>query len=172
MIFAGATGCGKTTLTNAVLLEIGQDTSKRIVTIEDQPELERPNSASMQLIVGPSLSYTEAVKSALRHKPDYIVLGEIRDKDQAAEAVTAWDSDHPGIATMHVGSVERIPKKLLRFCRALGDDFPEEDVVDLVQVFVRVTKVSGRWVFDCRRLVRWDAGEKRFVFEPLAKGKG
>lgn len=172
MIIAGATGCGKTTLTNALLLELGQDTTKRVVTIEDEPELERPNLASMQLIVGPELPYVEAVKSALRHKPDYIVLGEIRDASQAAEAVTAWDSDHPGIATMHVGSIERIPKKLLRFCHSFGVGLPEEDVVGLVHVFVRVTKVNGRWVFDCRRLVRWDAGERRFVFEPLTKGKG
>lgn len=168
MIIAGSTGSGKTTLTNALLLELGQDTTKRVVTIEDEPELERPNLASMQLIVGPSLTYVEAVKSALRHNPDYIVLGEIRGKEQAAEAVTAWDSDHAGIATMHVGSVERIPKKLLRFCRALGDGIAEEDIVGLVHVFVRVHRINGRWVFDCRRLVRWDADTKQFVFEPLA----
>jgi len=171
MVIAGATGSGKTTLTNALLLELGQDATKRILTIEDQPELERPNDASVQLIVGPNLPYSEAVKSALRHNPDYIVLGEIRDKAQAVEAVTAWDSDHAGIATMHVGSVERIPKKLLRFCRSMGDSISEEEVVGLVHVFVRVTKVAGRWVFDCRRLVGWDADAKRFVFEPLGKAK-
>lgn len=171
MIIAGSTGSGKTTLTNALLLELGQDPTKRVFTIEDEPELERPNDVSDGLIVGPSLTYVEAVKSALRHNPDYIVLGEIRGKEQAAEAVTAWDSDHAGIATMHVGSVERIPKKLLRFCRALGDGIAEEDIVGLVHVFVRVHRINGRWVFDCRRLVRWDADTKQFVFEPLATTK-
>jgi type IV secretion system protein VirB11 len=171
MIIAGATGCGKTTLTNALLLELGQDTTKRILTIEDEPELERPNDASVQLIVGPDLTYVDAVKSALRHNPNYIVLGEIRSKEQAVEAVTAWDSDHAGIATMHVGSVERIPKKLLRFCRSMGDSISEEEIVGLVHVFVRVTKVAGRWVFDCRRLVSWDADARRFVFESLGKVK-
>lgn len=171
MIIAGATGSGKTTLTNALLLELGQDQSRRILTIEDEPELERPNDASVQLMVGPDLTYTDAVKSALRHNPNYIVLGEIRSKEQAVEAVTAWDSDHAGIATMHVGSVERIPKKLLRFCRSMGDSISEEEIVGLVHVFVRVTKVAGRWVFDCRRLVSWDADAKRFVFEPLGKVK-
>lgn len=172
MIIAGATGAGKTTLTNALLLELGQDESVRMVTIEDEPELERPNDASLQIVVGPGLSYVDAVKSALRHNPDYIVLGEIRDAVQAKEAVNAWDSDHAGIATMHVKSVERIPKKLLRFCRSLDGGLVEEDVIGLVDVFVRVHRINGRWVFDCRRLVRWDAVAKQFVFEPLAKGKG
>ncbi len=168
ILIAGATAAGKTTLINALLLEAGRDPKKRILTIEDTPELEQPNELSLQLVArrDAGYSYVDAVQSALRHNPSYIVLGELRGGEEACEALSAWDSGHSGMATVHAGSVERMPQRLLSLCRRAerGRMVTAQEIADLVQVLVHVAKVDGKRVFTVCRL-GW--ADDRFTFERI-----
>jgi len=175
ILTAGETGAGKTTLTNALLLEAGQKPGHRILTIEDTPELEQPNELSLQLVAQREgrFSYSEAIKSALRHKPSYIVLGELRPGgDEAFEAICAWRSGHRGMATIHAESAADMPHTLLSLCRqsTYGRMLTEHDIARYVRVLVHVRRVNGRRLFDVRRLVRWDGAE--FQTERLCDGEG
>lgn len=170
VLTAGETGAGKTTLTNALLLEAGTVPGHRILTIEDTPELEQPNELALQLVAQRSggFTYSEAIKSALRHKPSYIVLGELRPGgDEAFEAICAWRSGHRGMATIHAESAEDMPHTLLSLCRqsTYGRMLTEHDVARYVRILVHVRRVNGRRQFDVRRLVRWDGTS--FVTERL-----
>jgi pilus assembly protein CpaF len=168
MLIAGSTGAGKTTLINSLLLKVGRDSRDRILTIEDTPELEQPNQLSVQLVVQKDggYSYVDAVQSALRHNPSYIVFGELRGGEEACEALSAWDSGHSGMATVHAGSIERMPQRLLSLCRRAerGRMVTAQEIADLVRVLVHVAKVDGKRVFTVCRL-GW--ADDRFTFERI-----
>jgi Flp pilus assembly CpaF family ATPase len=106
ILIAGGTGSGKTTLANAILLEIGRlFPATRILIIEDVPELKFNTNYSLSFTVGEFFSMYDALRLTLRFKPERIVMGEIR----GAEAYTllkAWNTGHPGgVATIHANSV-------------------------------------------------------------------
>ncbi|MCX8514678.1 MAG: ATPase, T2SS/T4P/T4SS family, partial [Burkholderiales bacterium] len=119
ILIAGGTGSGKTTLANAILLEIGRIfPATRILIIEDVPELKFNTNYSLSFTVGEFFSMYDALRLTLRFKPERIVMGEIR----GAEAYTllkAWNTGHPGgVATIHANSVH---EALYRFENCIND---------------------------------------------------
>jgi Flp pilus assembly CpaF family ATPase len=170
ILMAGETGSGKTTLLNA-LLHSAASNNRRVLTIEDTPELERPDALAVQLVVKPGsvFDYPDAVRSALRHKPDVIALGEIRTGEAAYEALDAWQTGHAGMGTLHAGSADRLLWKYLSLLRKseAGRLVTAEELTHTINVAIHVTRKSGRRVFDLRRVVGWDG--KAFVLEPLAE---
>jgi Flp pilus assembly CpaF family ATPase len=103
VLVSGATGSGKTTLTAAITQALGR--SKRLVMIEDGGELPRSmNSLHVEALDGEG-AFSQAVKFALRQKPSYIVVGEVRG-GEAMAMLQAAATGHPGIGTIHAGSVQ------------------------------------------------------------------
>lgn len=113
IIISGETGCGKTTLLNALLNEI--DPSERIVIIEDginEIRCDLPDTVNITAI-DDVFSSTLAIHSALRMNPDRIIYGEIRSYDSAYETLKAWRTGHSGgISTIHASSAREIPLRL------------------------------------------------------------
>jgi type IV secretion system protein VirB11 len=104
IIVAGATSSGKTTLANALLAEVAV-TSDRVVIIEDTRELQcvAPNVVALKTKDGVA-SLSDLVRSALRLRPDRILIGEVRGAE-AIDLLKAWGTGHPGgVGTLHAGS--------------------------------------------------------------------
>lgn len=104
VLFTGATGSGKTTSVYALLDYVQQSSTKMIVTIEDP--IERPIDGMVQIETNEKagITFATALKAVLRHDPDVIVIGEIRDRNTAELALQAATTGHLVIASLHAGS--------------------------------------------------------------------
>lgn len=104
IVVAGPTGSGKTTLANAMLMELASSTD-RIAILEDTRELRCDAPNTIRLRSSRVVSLRDLVQDSLRIKPDRIVIGEIRSGAVARETLNAWNTGHPGgIATIHADS--------------------------------------------------------------------
>ena len=104
ILVTGPTGSGKSTTLAAVIDEINQNRSEHIMTIEDPIEFLHSHKRCVvnQREIGPdATSFAEALRGALRQDPDVILLGEMRDLDTIATALTAAETGHLVFATLH-----------------------------------------------------------------------
>ena len=98
VIFSGPTGSGKTT-TLYSLLKIAKN--KKIYTIEDPIEVYDDNLVQVEVNEATGLDYASGIKQILRHDPDIIMIGEIRDEKAAKMAVVAANTGHLVLTTLH-----------------------------------------------------------------------
>lgn len=115
LIFAGPTGSGKSTSLAALVDRINRTQTKHIVTIEDPIEYEHTSNRSVvnQRELGRDVpSFAEAIYGALRSDPDVILVGEMRDPETMHAALTAAETGHLVLTTLHTGdaaqTVDRI----------------------------------------------------------------
>jgi general secretion pathway protein E len=104
LLVTGPTGSGKTTTLYAALSEIrtGQE---KIITIEDPVEYELPGVLQIPVNEKKGLTFSQGLRSILRHDPDKILVGEIRDAETAEIAVQAALTGHLVFTTVHANSV-------------------------------------------------------------------
>ena len=112
ILFSGATGSGKTTSLYA-LLQLFTKLEKRIYTIEDPIEILFENIVQIQVNKQKGLSYQQGIKQLLRHDPDIIVIGEIRDATEAQMAIRSALTGHLVISTVHAKSTSGVIHRLL-----------------------------------------------------------
>ncbi|MEM4505985.1 MAG: type II/IV secretion system ATPase subunit, partial [Ignisphaera sp.] len=118
MIFYGPTGSGKTTLMNAVAMLLPPEL--KIVTAEDTPEIRLPfhdNWVSMVTRLSSdayvqSVTLQAQVESAMRQRPDILILGEIRSRE-AYSFFQAVSTGHGGLTTIHAENVESLVRRLV-----------------------------------------------------------
>ena len=116
ILVTGPTGCGKTTTLASLISELNQNRRDHIITVEDPIEViqESGNSIVTQRQVGKhTKSFHAALSSALREDPDIIVIGEMRDLETIEMAVTAAETGHLVIATMHTGDAASTLNRML-----------------------------------------------------------
>ncbi|MFC5713358.1 competence type IV pilus ATPase ComGA [Thalassorhabdus alkalitolerans] len=112
LIFTGPTGSGKTTTLYSLLHELYEKKQPTILTIEDP--IEKRTDKFLQIGVNPKsgITYAEGLRSSLRHDPDIIMIGEIRDEETAAAAIRAALTGHLVVSTLHsrdkVGALFRL----------------------------------------------------------------
>jgi len=104
LLVTGPTGSGKTTTLYAAITEInhGQD---KIVTIEDPVEYQLPGVLQIPVNEKKGLSFARGLRSILRHDPDKIMVGEIRDPETAQIAVQSALTGHLVFTTVHANNV-------------------------------------------------------------------
>jgi type IV secretion system protein VirB11 len=104
-LVAGATGSGKTTLTNAVLYEINEiNPSHRVVSMEDTAELQIPQQNKVRMYTDENVTMQKLLFIAMRQSPDRIIIGEIRN-GAALDLLKSWNTGHPGgVTTLHANS--------------------------------------------------------------------
>lgn len=100
VIFSGKTGSGKTTTLYAIIEELNKISKKKIVSIEDPVERELDDILQIS-INQEQTSYFKVLKQVLRHDPDVIVIGEIRDENDLKLVVQAALSGHLVLTSMH-----------------------------------------------------------------------
>lgn len=115
VLFTGPTGSGKSTSLAAIIHKINQERSEHIVTLEDPVEFLFPEGKGIirQRQFGSDfLSFPEALKHVLRQDPDIVMVGEMRDLETIAAALTIAETGHLVFATLHtpnaIQTVDRI----------------------------------------------------------------
>ena len=104
LLVTGPTGSGKTTTIYASLCEIN-DGLEKIVTIEDPVEYELPGILQIPVNEAKGLTFATGLRSILRHDPDKILVGEIRDAETAEIAVQSSLTGHLVFTTVHANSL-------------------------------------------------------------------
>lgn len=111
-IISGATGSGKSTTLYALLDEINQTYTKNIITIEDPIEIDKDYCLQIELNEKQGITYEKSLKQILRHDPDIIMIGEIRDEKTAALALTCSLTGHLVLTTIHASNCINTIKRL------------------------------------------------------------
>ena len=111
-LVCGATGSGKTTTLHALLREC-DFTTKNIMTLEQPIEYRVNGIRQTEIYENGVISFAEGVRSMLRHDPDIIFIGEIRDEDTAKMAVRASMTGHLVLATLHASCPFVAPARLI-----------------------------------------------------------
>lgn len=122
VIVTGTTGSGKSTTLAAIIDEINRNYGKHIITVEDPVEFvhEHKKSIVNQREVGVDvLSFSDAVRSAMREDPDILLVGEMRDLETVKNAITMAETGHLVFGTLHTRSVSETVTRII-------DLFPPE----------------------------------------------
>ena len=122
VLIGGAAGAGKSTTLAALVNEINKRDARHIVTIEDPVEYEHQHVRSVieQVEVGTDApDFPTALRAALRQAPDVLVVGEMRDPESMAIAVSAAETGHLVLSTLHTTDVASSISRI-------SDSFPME----------------------------------------------
>ena len=121
VLIAGSTGCGKSTTLAAMIEHINANFKKHIITLEDPIEyvFEDNQCVVEQREVGlDTLSFHHALKHVLRQDPDIIMIGEMRDSISFTAAMSAADTGHLVLSTLHTTNAAQSVSRILDFFKA------------------------------------------------------
>ena len=124
VLVTGPTGSGKSTTLASILSRILERRPLHAITIEDPVEYEHDSSLSLveHVEVGrDATSFPRALRAALRQDPDVILVGEMRDPESISMAITAAETGHLVLSTLHTGDVAQSINRIV-------DSFPPEQV--------------------------------------------
>lgn len=126
ILVTGPTGSGKSTTLAAMLNEINLNEQKHIVTVEDPIEFIHTNKQSVfshREVGSDTASFSTALKYAMRQDPDVILVGEMRDKETIAAALTAAETGHLVFSTLHTSSAPNTINRIIDVFT--GDEQPQ-----------------------------------------------
>ena len=110
VLVTGPTGSGKSTSLAAMIDKINNEESKHIITIEDPIEYTHKSKKSVIVqreVHYDTYSFSAALRSALREDPDVVLIGEMRDLETIASAITIAETGHLVLATLHTNSASQ-----------------------------------------------------------------
>ncbi len=145
VLVTGGTGQGKSTTLASLINHINHSRAAHVITIEDPAEFEFQNQKSLieQRQVGDdSPSFASALRHALRQRPDVILIGEMRDLETISTALTAAETGHLVLSTLHTNSAIQTIARII-------DAFPSGQ-----QPHVRTQLAASLRAIMCQRLVR------------------
>lgn len=122
VLVTGPTGCGKTTTLASIINELNITQKQHIITVEDPIEFLHENKSSVidQREVGVhTTSFGRALKATMREDPDIILVGELRDLETIALAITAAETGHLVFGTLHTSGTSKTVDRVI-------DAFPPE----------------------------------------------
>jgi len=190
LIYAGLTGSGKTTTIRALLDHYVSQANKRMLVAEDTQELFPQNRHTLKLVSVKSddnrvaVPLSKLIHTALRLKPKYIIVGEVRG-EEAQAMVEGMETGHSTITTMHGGNpwniINRLVTKYLMAMPSLGIDVVEriigssldyvciqDNIPGVGRKCTSITEVSYNFNtrrVDLKTIVRFDFEKNDFVFE-------
>ena len=178
VLISGGTGSGKTTLLNALVSLLPAE--GRVISIEDTLELrlDRTNGLRFEArglasLAGRGVTIRDLVRHALRHRPDHIVVGEVRGAE-AADLLQALNTGHGGsLATVHANNAAAALSRLATCAMQASDALPWavvcRSVVDGIEAVIHQTRTPEgvRRVDQMVRVRDYDAQDNRWVVEPI-----
>ena len=172
VLVTGPTGSGKTTTLYAALSEIQNDEDK-IITIEDPVEYQLKGVTQIPVNDKKGLSFARGLRSILRHDPDKVMVGEIRDQETAQIAINAALTGHLVFTTVHANNVLDVLGRFLNmgvepynFVSALNCVLAQR----LVRVICPFCKVETR--YDDDFLVESGLNPEEWRGRPFWEGRG
>ena len=118
VLVVGGTGTGKSTTLAAMVEERNRTTNGHIITVEDPIEFMYPHRkciVSQREIGIDTLTYTDALKNAMRQAPDVILIGEIRDRETMESAVIFSETGHLCLSTLHANNANQAIERIMNF---------------------------------------------------------
>lgn len=113
MLFSGPMGSGKTSLMYTLGRQLSND--KKVMCIEDPIEIVEDSFLQLQVNDDAGMTYEELIKTSLRHRPEVLIIGEIRDKQTAQQAIQAALCGYTVMSTIHGKSKYSILQRLRQF---------------------------------------------------------
>lgn len=110
-LFAGPVGSGKTSLMYQLVSRLGKD--KQVITIEDPVEVQDDSLLQIQVNDSIGMTYDNLIKLSLRHRPDFLIIGEIRDHETARAVIRASLTGAVVFSTVHAKSIPGVYQRLL-----------------------------------------------------------
>jgi len=167
---SGETASGKTTTLNAIITFI-RPTAK-IVSIEDTAEIQVPHENWLRELtrdtgsIETSVTLFDLLKAALRQRPNYIIVGEIRGAEGNV-AFQAMQTGHPVLATFHAGSVERLVQRLTS--PPINVPITHIDNLNFVLIQSAVYKegILMRRVISVNEIVGYDPKSRSVIYVPI-----
>jgi twitching motility protein PilT len=156
ILVTGQTGSGKSTTMAAIIKHINETERRNIITIEEPVEFLHQNNKCVisQRQVGQDTdSFSSALIHALRHDPDVIVVGEMRDIDTVSTAITAAETGHLVLATLHTFDAPQTVDRII-------DVFPVGQQPQVKTQFAQI--IEG---IICQTLVRKISGGRTAALE-------
>lgn len=165
VLVTGPTGSGKSTSLYGALSAIN-DGERKLITVEDPVELRLPGVVQIQTQAEIGYTFARALRAILRHDPDVIMVGEIRDRETAEIAIQAALTGHLVLATLHTNDA-------LSAVNRLVDMGVEPYLVAASLRAVMAQRLVRRLCPDCRQpqdpdptlLQRWQRLRSRLAFE-------
>ncbi|WP_313893901.1 competence type IV pilus ATPase ComGA [Psychrobacillus sp.] len=112
ILFVGPTGSGKSTTMYSLTKYCSENLNRHVISLEDPVENSQSHLLQIQVNERSGITYAAGLKAILRHSPDVIMIGEIRDEDTAKAAIQASLTGHLVVSTIHakdaVGSLYRL----------------------------------------------------------------
>jgi len=139
-LFAGPVGSGKTTLMHELAKSLFK--GQQVMSIEDPVEIKQEEMLQLQLNEAIGLSYENLIKLSLRHRPDLLIIGEIRDSETARAVVRASLTGATVFSTIHAKSIRGVYERLLE----LG--VTEEELAVVLQGVCYQRLIGGGGIVD------------------------
>jgi len=178
---SGGTGSGKTTFLNALSNFIPRD--ERIITIEDSAELQIKNVDNLVRLetrnAGPdgsgAITIKDLIKSALRMRPDRIVVGEVRGAE-ALDMLQAMNTGHDGsLSTGHANStydmLSRLETMVLQGAAGLPLEAIRQQIASAVDIVIHLSRLrdKSRKTMEIVEILGYNPAERSFEINPLYK---
>ena len=143
IIISGGTSTGKTTFTNAALLEIPNE--ERLITVEDAREVQLPNHQNRVHLLASkggqgraNVTTQDLIEACLRLRPDRIIVGELRGSE-AFSFLRAINTGHPGsIATLHADTPEMALEQLKLMVMQAGLGMPPHEIRNYIMAVIDI----------------------------------
>lgn len=180
ILISGATASGKTTLLTALATFISD--ADRIVLIEDTSEVQcsKPNlvrfEARREQPGWPAVTIRDLLRATLRHRPDRIILGEVRG-GEAFDLLQAWNTGHSGsLSTVHANSARQAISRFSSCVLQSGVELPypaiRANIGDVVHLVLQLERRDGRrYLAEVLRLTRFDAQTDHYQFEEVYRAE-
>jgi len=176
ILISGGTGTGKTTLLNALASFIPDD--ERLVIIEDTAEIQiqKPNlvrfEARREHVGIPAVTIRDLLKATLRHRPDRIILGEIRG-GEAFDLLQLLNTGHSGtLSTVHATSAQQGLARFTSCVLQSGIELPyhaiKSNIADSLNVIVQIERRPGqRFISEVLEIKGYDPDADRYDLAPI-----
>lgn len=167
ILVSGGTGTGKTTLANAILHAVSEETPEhRIVVIEDTRELQCAAPNAVFFRTSDEIDMTRLLKSTMRMRPDRIVVGEVRGPEALA-LLKAWNTGHPGgVGTVHANDARAALIRIGMLIQEANVPPNPELIAEAVNIVVSIKRTAtGRIVDEVLAVKGFENG--RFLTESL-----
>lgn len=154
ILVCGGTGTGKTTLTNALLHAMAEETPEhRIVIIEDTRELQCSAENAVFLRTSETIDMTRLLRATMRLRPDRILVGEVRG-GEALALLKAWNTGHPGgVGTVHANDAGAALVRLGQLIQEAGVPPVPELIAEAVDLVVSIKRTpQGRRIEEVMRV--------------------
>src|SRR5690606_4999337 len=177
ILISGGTGTGKTTMLNALAVFIANDDRVILIEVTSEIAINKRNlvrfEARREQNGLPAVAIRDLLRATLRHRPDRIILGEVRG-GEAYDLLQALNTGHSGtLSTIHANSAEQALRRFTSCVLQSGVELPYAairfGIAECLQVLVHLERRAGRRVVtELVKVRRYDAATDTYDLDPLA----